>query len=208
VKKFSEMHQLGAMALLPESLRPIASIFGTMVQETYETHPLLRAACELHMDSRKGRWDVIRVLLEHGANPNIRWMDPVRVEYAKSMSDRHIPYSGEILVDYVVSRAASTPNALELLKLLVEVWSLAIFVPCPPGRNTPSPTLDFAGGQGRRERGAPRRQERPTDGVQRLLLGGGAVAAVGGGGRRRRELRHRVCARTGPSGSLLVSQSH
>ena len=102
---------------------------------------LLRAACELHMDSRKGRWDVIRVLLEHGANPNIRWMDPVRVEYAKSMSDRHIPYSGEILVDYVVSRAVTTPNALELLKLLVEVWSLAIFVPCPPGRNTPSPRL-------------------------------------------------------------------
>ena len=92
---------------------------------------LLRAACELHMDSRKGRWDVIRVLLEHGANPNIRWMDPVRVEYAKSMSDRHIPYSGEILVDYVVSRAATTPNALELLKLLVEVWSLAIFASCP-----------------------------------------------------------------------------
>ena len=102
---------------------------------------LLRAACELHMDSRKGRWDVIRVLLEHGANPNIRWMDPVRVEYAKSMSDRHIPYSGEILVDYVVSRAATTPNALELLKLLVEVWSLAIFASCPPGRNTPSPRL-------------------------------------------------------------------
>ena len=85
---------------------------------------LLRAACELHMDSRKGKWDVIRTLLEHGANPNVRWMDPVRVEYAKSMSDRHIPYSGEILVDFVVSRARTTPNALELLKLLVEVRCL------------------------------------------------------------------------------------
>lgn len=33
VKKFSEMHQVGALALLPQSLRPIAAVFGTMLKE-------------------------------------------------------------------------------------------------------------------------------------------------------------------------------
>lgn len=33
VTKFSEMHQIGALALLPETLRPMAAIFGTMLGE-------------------------------------------------------------------------------------------------------------------------------------------------------------------------------
>lgn len=33
VSKFSEMHQLGVAALLPKTLRPMATVFGTMVKE-------------------------------------------------------------------------------------------------------------------------------------------------------------------------------
>ena len=33
VKKFSEMHQLGVQALLPQTLRPMAAVFGTMIKE-------------------------------------------------------------------------------------------------------------------------------------------------------------------------------
>lgn len=33
VTKFSEIHQIGAMALLPQTLRPLAAVFGTMAKE-------------------------------------------------------------------------------------------------------------------------------------------------------------------------------
>ena len=48
-------------------------------------------------------------------------MDPVRVEYCNALSDRKIVYEGEILIDYVISRAHNTPGSFELLRLLVEV---------------------------------------------------------------------------------------
>ena len=85
-------------------------------------HSLLRSAVEVHMDSKKGgNWDIIRLLLELGADANLRWMDPVRVDYCNAMSDRKIVYEGEILIDYVISRAHNTPGAFELLRLLVDV---------------------------------------------------------------------------------------
>ena len=86
---------------------------------------LLRSAVEAHMDycSKKGggTFDVIRLLLELGADANLRWMDPVRVDYCNAMSDRKIVYEGEILIDYVISRAHNTPGSFELLRLLVDV---------------------------------------------------------------------------------------
>ena len=38
-------------AILQGELRDYTCLFGTLVQETYETHPLIRAACERHLTS-------------------------------------------------------------------------------------------------------------------------------------------------------------
>lgn len=42
VEKFSEMHQIGAQALLPKTLRPMASVFGTFMSELAPSVSILR----------------------------------------------------------------------------------------------------------------------------------------------------------------------